>query len=182
MDELNNLTTEIQKRTLPNDEVIDSVLGLLVLSYVFGNKAANQDLSTDYEIDTEKLEQACYKKVADKNFEDRLKEYLSDTDENGNLTDKAIEEINRVIETDSVRVYNTGLFDVAEESGANKTWVTVGDERVRDTHNFIDGVTVPFNEKFYTYDGDGALYPGDFELASNNCGCRCHIVLSKANE
>lgn len=173
---MNNLLTRLQQRELTNSkEVIDSVFDLLVLSYVYGNRAANLDLDSDYAIDRERLADAVYKRIDGKDFSDRIREYMS----TGELTDEAFEEIKRVIETDSHRCYNEGMFEVAETSGANKTWVTMLDDKVRETHAFLEGVTVPWNERFYTYDGDSALYPGGFEFAENCVNCRCEIILTK---
>jgi hypothetical protein len=53
------------------------------------------------------------------------------------------------------------------------------DNRVRDTHFYLEGMTVDINDKFYTYDGDSAYRPGGFEKAENNCGCRCLLMYSR---
>lgn len=178
---MNNLTTKLSEKELTNSkEIIDEVFDILVLSYVYGNRAANIDLNSNelYKVDTERLGDTVYKKIDGKTFSDRITEYAKDTDENGNLTDKAVEEINRVIETESHRCYNEGLFEVAEMSGANKTWATMLDDKVRESHAFLEGVTVAWDERFYT-ENDSALYPGGFETAELNCNCRCEIILSK---
>lgn len=62
-----------------------------------------------------------------------------------------------------------------------KKWVTMGDEKVRDTHEFLNGVKVDLHERFYTYDGDSAMFPSDFQLASNNTNCRCVLSFSLAD-
>jgi hypothetical protein len=49
------------------------------------------------------------------------------------------------------------------------------DDRVRDTHMFLEGVEVPMGERFYTFDGDSAMIPGDFALPENNINCRCTL-------
>jgi hypothetical protein len=49
------------------------------------------------------------------------------------------------------------------------------DDRVRDTHDYLEGMVVPFSSRFYTYDGDSADYPGGFTLPENNIGCRCVV-------
>lgn len=75
----------------------------------------------------------------------------------------------------------TGAYDRAvsysEETGLvpHKVWQTMRDDRVRDTHQYIEGVEVPIDAWFYTYDSDMARFPGDFELPENNCNCRCEI-------
>jgi len=168
----------LKQRELTNSkDVIDSVFDLLVLSYVYGNRAANLDLDSDYTVDRDRLADAVYKRYEGKDFSDRIREYMTET-ENGALTDEAIEKIQRVIETDSHRCYNEGMFEVAETSGASKTWVTMLDDRVRESHDLLQGVTVPWNERFYTALGS-ALYPGGFGVPEEDCNCRCEIVLSK---
>lgn len=172
MDELNNLQTSLeQTETLDEKEVIDEVFDLLIIAYMNGNKAGNMDLSSDYEIVTDALQEAIYHKTEGKDFAERIREHINNGD--------SIADIMRVADTESHRVYNTALFDVAEISGANKTWVTMLDEKVRETHQFLEGVTIPWDERFYTVDGDSALMPGGFEKAENSVNCRCEIFLSK---
>lgn len=90
------------------------------------------------------------------------------------------EEAIRLIETESHRDYNTGVYDAAVKSGktnVRKKWVTMMDGRVRDTHEYLEGMEVGINDRFYTYDGDSAMYPGGFALPQNNVNCRCGISL-----
>ena len=54
----------------------------------------------------------------------------------------------------------------------------MGDERVRDTHSPLEGITVGLNDLFYTWDGDAAMAPGGFTLPQNNVNCRCWITLT----
>ena len=57
-----------------------------------------------------------------------------------------------------------------------KVRATMEDERVRETHNFLDGVGVPLGTLFVAIDGDSARYPGDFAKAENNTNCRCTLT------
>lgn len=108
-----------------------------------------------------------FRKFDGKDFTDRVREYA----ELGQAVD-----IIRVVETDGNRVYNTGGVDGAKSVGAEtKTWRTMLDDRVRDTHDPLEGVTVGIDDKFVTWDGDEARYPGDFEDISNNVRCRCWL-------
>ena len=93
--------------------------------------------------------------------------------------DSSPEEIIRIIDTEAHRDYNTGIYDAAETSGkpVRKRWSTMMDGRVRDTHDYLEGMTVGLQDNFYTYDGDSALYPGGFSLPQNNVNCRCWITL-----
>ena len=61
-----------------------------------------------------------------------------------------------------------------------KQWRTMLDDRVRETHDFLEGATVPVDARFYTNDGDSARFPGDFMLVENNANCRCLIRLLNA--
>ena len=73
---------------------------------------------------------------------------------------------------------SSGMRGVQPIPGARvveKVWATMEDERVRTTHEFLDGVGVPLDTLFFTIDGDSARYPGDFTKAENNCGCRCWL-------
>lgn len=98
------------------------------------------------------------------------------------ITDNStVEEVLRIIETESHRDYNTGVYDAAVESGdptLMKTWETMKDDRVRDSHRYLDGLKVGINDRFYTDDGDSALYPGDFDDPAQNINCRCFLVLT----
>lgn len=94
--------------------------------------------------------------------------------------------LKRLMDSEYHRAYGNGAYDMAEIIGdipsyeIKKTWVTAGDERVRDTHVYLDGVTIGKDETFYTFDGDEALFPGGFESARNNANCRCILIYSKA--
>lgn len=88
----------------------------------------------------------------------------------------------RIIDSESHRDYNTGVYDAAKTSGVKglrKRWDTMMDGLVRETHSYLEGVEVGLDDRFYTFDGDSARFPGDFTLASNNANCRCSIVLVK---
>ena len=129
------------------------------------------------------MNRAVFKVVAGKNWEQRITEYLDD--ENGTVDD-----VIRVVDTDMNRIYNDSILNVGERAedeepedggakpGVMKTWQTMLDDRVRDTHEYLEGMTIPVNRRFYTYDGDSARYPGDFSNPANVINCRCRISLS----
>ena len=89
------------------------------------------------------------------------------------------EELERIFVTESHRCFSDGQWDSAEGRATHKTWVTKEDDKVRDTHWYIDGLTVGIDEYFYTLDGDRAMRPYGFELASNNINCRCYLKYSR---
>lgn len=190
---------EERKRRKPF--IIDEILEMLIMAYMFGNEAANTMLygsdvvdqiepeqegpNRVIDIDTDDMNRAVFKVIAGKNWEQRITEYLDD--ENGTVDD-----VIRVVDTDMHRIYNDSILNVgerAEESepehgmptvGVTKTWETMMDERVRSTHEPLQSVSVPVNGRFHTWDGDSARYPGDFTDPNNNINCRCRISLSMA--
>lgn len=160
------------KRINP-DEAADLLEDLLIVSYVDGVDAVNEAFGIKAKPDSAKLDASIRKKVGDDTAEGRVRKYAESGD---------IQSIIRVIETDSHRVYNAGAYDTASSNGvkAMKKWVTARDDKVRDTHDYLEGVSVPLESDFYTYDSDHAPYPGAFEKAENNVNCRCGIDLTPA--
>lgn len=179
-DELNTLRATVEdimsktadERKGYKEFLEDEILDLLILSYVFGNKDGNEMLSTDIAIDRDSLDSSVYKKINGENWKDRFDNYF----ESGTADD-----IMRVADTDSHRIYNDAVLNVGDKAEGNvyKTWQTMLDDRVRDTHDYLEGMTVPISERFYTFDGDSARYPGDFDDPANNVNCRCGIVLTR---
>ena len=182
-DELNNIQTRLEeesfdvessdgtkKRRFNVDACVDIVLDALIMAYVYGVDYANESLGTNIPPTKEAMREAIYKKIADKDFEQRVREYAED----GKLP-----EIMRVVETDMTRIFNEGSLTTATQAGAtSKTWLTMLDDRVRDTHSYLEGMTVPIDAEFYTFDGDHASAPGGFSMAENNVNCRCILGLS----
>lgn len=186
-DELNTfkaMVTEYKTAPLTNDEqarlrldIEDYIEFLLIEAYVYGNVQAMQDLGIlDKDpadlINPDVMEQTINERIADKTFKQRIEEYLDDEN-------STVEDFQRVAETDATRVYNAGVVNGGKASGVpgvQKQWVTAGDERVRDPHQWLDGVIVPLDEKFYV-DGDSAMAPGGFSLPELNVNCRCELRL-----
>lgn len=181
-DELNNIMGQIESESFEAtvdgktvklynvDACVDIVLDALIMAYVYGVDYANETLGTNIPPTKEAMREAIYKKVADKDFEQRIREYAED----GKLP-----EIQRVIETDMTRVFNEGTLATGNKAGAKmKTWLTMMDDRVRDSHSYLEGMTVPIDAEFYTFDGDHAAAPGGFLMAENNVNCRCILGLS----
>lgn len=137
------------------------------MAYIYGVYDTNTSIGTDIEPKSEKISRSVYKKIDGKTWEDRIKEI------------KTKEELERIVKTECYRDYNEGAFDTAEGFATHKTWVTMGDEKVRDTHWYLDGLTVEMNENFYTLDGDYAPHPFAFQNASNNINCRCVLEYTR---
>lgn len=154
------------------EDLIDEALDLFILDFVYGTNAASEMLGLEIEPDIDEMQKSIEKKFDGKGFRDRLREYAPEGD---------IESIARVIDTDSTRIFNEGILSAAQKGGATtKTWNTMKDDRVRDTHSFLENITIPIDARFYTYDGDSALAPGGFSLPQNSVNCRCWLTVSKA--
>lgn len=153
------------------EDIIDELLDLFLLAYANGATATNTELGTAVMPSVDAVDAAVYAPVAGETWRDRVMGYF---DSGGTLYD-----IRRIAETDATRIYNQGAVDavVANNAMAStvKRWRTMGDEKVRDTHDYLEGMEVPFGSRFYTYDGDSADYPGGFTLPENNINCRCIV-------
>ena len=166
-------------------EAVDVVWDLLTYLYMLGFTQATEEvgqeiaegaepfLPKDYNdlSDKQKREadKEIYKQFDNKDFQDRVSQYA----ELGNSQD-----ILRVVETDGNRVFNAGGYNAVKGKAKTKTWNTMMDDRVRDTHDYLEGISVPIEDKFVTYDGDEARFPGDFSNPANNIRCRCGISYS----
>lgn len=85
----------------------------------------------------------------------------------------------RIVRTESTRIYNAAQYDSilhAENQGLEmtKTWISSRDDRTRESHEELDGVTIPVDEPF-EIDGDEGMFPGDFSRAENVINCRCAV-------
>lgn len=176
----------IEERKRNKKRRIDEILEMLIIAYMFGNESGNYMLSGEtaptqddeelpIPIRVDSMNGSIFRKIADKTWEERVSEYLDD--EAG-----TVDEIIRVVDTDLNRVYNDSILDVGERADGTvmKTWETMMDDRVRDTHFPLQSVKIPVDARFYAWDGDSARYPGDFTLPENNINCRCRISLSMA--
>ena len=167
-----------EQRKLFRDDRIDEILDMLIMAYVFGTEDADEELTVEETVVTEEMYDAVWLEIAGRNWEQRVREYF----DNPNGT---VDDIMRVVETDTNRIYSDAVLNVGEKVSkrgvpVSKTWNTMLDDRVRDTHEFLESVTVPVDRRFTTFDGDSARYPGDFANPQNNCGCRCYITLNRA--
>lgn len=167
-DELSVLTAAAISDSTTYNQVLDTIETLLINAYISAAEATEDTIDEIFEMDTVRMFEVIEQKTAGEDYRQRIIEHLEQNDYEG---------IKRVAETEFHRVFNQGVLDVAQASPKTlyKTWVTMEDDKVRDTHFYLEGMKVPLDEKFVTYDGDSALYPGGFELAENNVNCRCVI-------
>lgn len=153
------------------EDIIDELLDLFLLSYANGATATNTELGTAVMPSVDAVDAAVYAPVAGETWRDRVMGYYE--------TGGSMFDITRIVETDATRIYNQGAVDAVIANGlegsTSKRWRTMQDDRVRDTHDYLEGMVVPFSSRFYTYDGDSADYPGGFTLPENNVNCRCVV-------
>ena len=182
-DELNSFTLKLRGmfpdgRLPPREEareeeedIIDEMLDLFLLAYAQGNTVTSENLSFDWTPTVDDAMAVVDKEVAGKTWRQRVEDYFAS---NGSVDD-----LIRIAETEVHRDANESALATAKRAGATrKTWVTMMDEKVRDTHQYLEMMTVGIDEDFYTYDGDHASAPGLFDLAENNVNCRCELVFS----
>ena len=151
------------------EDIIDDLLDLFLLALANGVESINEQFGTAYEPGAEQIEKIVYEKIDGATWKDRVAEWY---EQGGTGYD-----IIRIAETESHRIGNEAAYEGAKEAGATKkTWLTMLDERVRDTHFWLESVSVGIDDDFYTYDNDHAPYPGAFGKAVNNIGCRCEIA------
>ena len=160
------------------EDIIDELLDLYLLAYFEGSRQAAEELGFNVDPSVSDAKEAIEKPIAGKTYRDRVREYLNG--EMGDTTGTPAEAIARVADTDAVRIFNEAGLATAMKAGATKkTWNTMEDNRVRDTHVVLDQVTAPIDGYFYTYTGERALAPGQFGSAAEDVGCRCFLTFSK---
>lgn len=137
------------------------------MAYIFGTNDVAKSLKEELKPDTDKMNESVYKKIAGETWKERIQK----------ATTK--EEIERIFVTESHRVFSDGQWDSAEGRATHKIWHTQEDDKVRDTHWYIDGLKVEIGEYFNTIDGDRALRPYGFEKPENSINCRCWLEYTK---
>lgn len=79
----------------------------------------------------------------------------------------------RIARTETTRGINGGTLEYFDAVGAKtKTWLTAGDEHVRETHVHQHGMTILLDQKF----PNGLSYPGDEGDPSEVVNCRCTLI------
>lgn len=149
---------------------IDEVTELFEMDYMLGVQDASMQIGRSIDPDYRQMADAMTMKIDGRDYVERIEDYIKA----GTPYDIA-----RVVATDAHRIYNTAMYDGAKKGGATrKTWRTMQDPKVRDPHDFLEGVTVGIDDEFYTYNGDHTLYPGQFGVPEEDCGCRCWVTFS----
>lgn len=181
LDELNVLTSTSYYNAVSEDttaminQIADDFLSFLINAYTMGIDSASIMLDHEMTVDVDDMHEAIYLIIDGKTFEDRVADHVLNNDLGGLKT---------LAESEFHRVYNAAVYDGGEDYvesgsfGVNKDWITVRDDAVRETHSYLEGVSVPLKEEFFTFDGDHAPYPGKFTKAENNVNCRCIVKLT----
>ena len=152
-------------------DVIDMMLDLFLLAYAQGNSVTNANLSSDWTPNVDDVMKTVDEKVAGKTWRERVEDYFA----NGG----SVDDIVRIAETETHRDANTAALDTAKKAGAtSKTWVTMADDRVRDPHQYLDGVTIGIDDEFITYDGGHSQAPGLFGVPELDINCRGYLIFS----
>jgi hypothetical protein len=134
------------------------------MAYVFGVDDVCNSLHKETKPDKSLMYASIYKQIDGKTWEKRLEEASTD------------EEIIRIAFTEAHRVFNEGQFDTGTELGAvSKVWHTQEDDRVRDSHWYLDGMEVGLDDYFYTLAGERALHPSGFGVPEEDINCRCYL-------
>lgn len=180
LDELNVLTTTSYRMANGDlatrlSQITEDILSFLINGYALGVQAAASMLTTELDVDVKQMEKAIYLVIEGKTFADRITDHVLTDDLPGLL---------RLVESEYHRVYNAAVEDGATDYvnnggfGVTKNWYTVKDNKVRETHKYLEGQSIALEEEFFTFDGDHAPYPGRFTKAENNVGCRCIVRLT----
>ena len=91
-----------------------------------------------------------------------------------------------IARTESCSTMNAGSNELYRAEGINyKEWISVQDDRTRDSHLLMDGTVIPITDKFEvpaTSQSEGAFmeYPGDPSAPAGqvvNCRCTCGPVV-----
>jgi uncharacterized protein YuzE len=182
-DELNVLASVIYAEAQSNEsdreavikKVTQDVTNLLYLFAKDGQDSLARMLNYQAVLDEEEVEDLIFLEIDGKTVADRVADHIRASD---------IGALGTLLESEAFRVYEGAKYQSARHTEADtgkpvfKTWDTMKDERVRDTHDYLEGQSVPISEYFVTFDGDSALYPHGFNNAENNVNCRCVLTYS----
>lgn len=171
-DEIERLGDSFNKSFPESYEQLEEIFtDALYDGYLEGFASVGYSLKDDINrtVDTSTVFDVIAANVAGKTLFERLKEHYEAND---------AESIKTLLFTEYHRLYNEGGFDRAVFVGGDivKTWYTVGDVKVRETHNHLNGVSVALFGEFVTFDGDSARLPGLFKNVKNNANCRCIVI------
>ena len=178
-DEINRFESELREKFFGTDgkiksreayeDMLDEMLDLFLLAYANGVTATNLSLSSNYSPELDEVMKSVDAEVVGKTWRDRMQDYY----DNGGTADDVV----RIVETEAHRDANAGAYDAAIASGATtKVWHTMNDDRVRDSHYWLEGVSAPIDGEFYNWRGESTMYPGQWGIAEEDINCRCWLT------
>ena len=151
------------------EDIIDEMLDLFLLAYANGVNSVNQDFNTDIMPEIDTVMETVDRRIADKTWRERVHDYF--------LSGGTIGDIIRIAETETHRDSNEAAFVTASRAGAKeKVWHCMMLPTSRDSHIFLDGVTAPIDGEFYSFRGGSTLFPGQWGIAEEDCGCLCWLT------
>ena len=146
------------------EDIIDELLDLFLLSYAMGVDSVGVEQPP-----LETVEKTLYERIDGKTWEERVWDYYEG---GGTLYDIA-----RIASTEAHRDANAAAYDAARHAGmTKKVWHCMMLQTSRDTHVYLDGVTVPIDGSFYSYKGGQTQYPGQWGIAEEDCNCLCWLT------
>lgn len=150
------------------EDIIDELLDLYLLALAEAVEGVNKQFGTSIEPTPQEVQETVYRRIQGATWADRVLAWY--------MSGGTIDDILRIAETEATRISNDAALGTANKAGATtKTWQTMLDDRVRDTHVWLEGVSIPIDAEFYTWDNDHAQAPGGFERPENNINCRCEL-------
>lgn len=166
---------------ISKEEVADQFEDLFVHAYKRGYSMGQNDLELDeadiayfdsmLSSNAQKIFDSVYRKIDGKDFKERIYEHLNAGDGEAALKKLFSTEVHRNM---GAGRYQLGKdYEFVKKKNVTKTWRTMLDEKVRDTHGYMEGMEVGIDDDFYTYNGDHAPYPGFFGVAEEDINCRC---------
>ncbi len=160
-----NETAE-QRRKRIEDDILDFLLDMYLLGFL------STGLPDIGEPDPARIRAVLYQEIAGENIIDRILKHIEED---------SAPLFGMLIESEAHRVSEQGGRDAAKNCeraghGVFKIWNTMEDDRVRATHDYIQGYRAPIDVPIYTFDGDYAQCPGGFQNVENNAGCRCWLT------
>ena len=177
--------SDLPDRKVDRKRCEDIIFDLLTMAYAYGIGKAGLELGIEAKPNDRMREDAIQAPTAGETVFDRMNTHINAAEDVGLTVDTAtrlIEELATLIDTEAGRVANTAIFDTAEDFQRKnpdrimmKRWSGILDDRIRDTHLYLDGTEVPLDAYFYSYSGDKALFPHGFQTAQENANCRCEI-------
>ena len=179
-DELNNFKLNLSshfanglpKSKQDEEDIIDELFELFLLSYANGVESTNQDLDFNFTPTLDDALKTIDREVAGKTWRERVEDYFSTT-----VTEA---DIIRIAETESHRDSNEAAYETAKAAGATeKVWHCMMLPTSRDSHIYLDGVSAPLDGEFYSFKGGSTLFPGQWGIAEEDCGCLCWLTYRK---